>query len=419
MPPSLPSSVQLETRSLRLFILYASLAAALCVAGGFLGMAFRNRRLIQQEMLNRARGDFANIVLMRQWNASYGGVFVEKKPGMVSNPYLEHPDITDTTGKVYTKKNPALMTRELSELLKKDLGYTFHITSLRPLNPSNRPDPEETMALIAFEQGAQERSWIEPMGSKSYFRYMGPLKTDPSCLTCHAKQGYKAGDIRGGISVSFDVQELEGQLRTNLLTIIALAILTIVLLVGSLLLLFRQMVSRLQAARDQLVALATTDGLTGLMNRRSILQRIEEEMERHRRSSEPLSCILLDVDLFKQVNDRLGHAAGDEVLRRVATHLKDTLRPYDAVGRFGGEEFLVILPGTDRETLRSVAERLRASLPEQVQTGAADFPLPVTASFGITTYQSGESIDTFLARSDHGMYKAKSLGRNRVEEDEA
>jgi len=417
MPPAQSNLARLETRSLRLFILYASLAAALCVTGGFLGMAFRNRQLIRDEMLNRARGDFANIVLMRQWNASFGGVFVEKKPGMVSNRYLEAPDITDTRGKVYTKKNPSLMTRELSDLLDRNLGYAFHITSLNPLNPSNRPDPEEAKALLAFQEGALERSWIERMGDVSYFRYMGPLKTEASCLQCHAKQGYKVGDIRGGISVSFDVRELEGKLQANLPAIIGLAVLTTSLLVGSLLILFRQMMVRLQAARDELVTLATTDGLTGLLNRRSILQRIEEEMERHRRSGEPLGCILLDVDLFKQVNDRFGHAAGDEVLRQVAQHLKGTLRPYDAVGRFGGEEFLVILPATEREALRGAAERLRAGLPERVRTG--DPVQPVTASFGITTYRPGEDIDTFLARADHGMYKAKTLGRNRVEEDEA
>jgi diguanylate cyclase (GGDEF)-like protein len=419
MPHSQPPSVQLETRSLRLFIFSASLVAALCVAGGFLGMAVRNRGLIREEMLTRARGDFANIVLMRQWNASHGGVFVEKGPGVVSNPFLENPDITDTAGKIYTKKNPALMTRELSELVQKDLGYAFHITSLKPLNPANRPDEEETKALLAFERGGAERFWIEQKGEKSYFRYMGRLQVDAACLACHAKQGYRVGDIRGGISVTFDVQELEGKLRTNLWTIVLLALLTISLLVGSLVLLFRQMMARLQAARDQLVALASTDGLTGLLNRRVLLERIEEELERHRRSGAPLGCILLDVDLFKQVNDRFGHAAGDEVLRQVARHLKDTLRPYDVLGRFGGEEFLMVLPGTDHGTLRAVAERLRAGLPEKVRTGPPEAPLTVTASFGIAVYRGGEGVDTFLARADHGMYKAKGLGRNRVEEAEA
>ena len=417
MRPSNPTSAHLETRSLRLFILFASLAAALIVTGGFLGMALKDRSLIQGEMLNRGRRDFANIVLMRHWNASYGGVFVEKTAGMVSNPYLENPDITDTAGKVYTKKNPALMTRELSEMLEKNLGYSFHITSLKPLNPSNRPDPEEIQALQTFERGAPERSWIEPMGDRTYFRYMGPLKTEASCLACHAKQGYQVGDIRGGISVSFDVRELQGKLRTNLQTILILAVLTIALLVTSLIVLFRQMVTRLKEAREQLVTLATTDALTGLPNRRSILQRTEEEMERHRRSGEPLGCLMLDVDHFKQVNDRFGHAAGDEVLRQVARVLKETLRPYDVVGRFGGEEFLVVLPGSDHGTIRKVAERLRSRLPEQVQTGTPESPLPVTASFGIAIYRVGEGVDDLLARADRGMYVAKGLGRNRVEED--
>lgn len=378
-------------------------------------MALRDRALIREEMLNRGRGDFANIVLMRHWNASYGGVYVEKKPGMVSNPYLENPDITDTTGKVYTKKNPALMTRELSELLQKDLGYAFHITSLKPLNPSNHPDPQERLALQAFEKGVQESSWTQTLGSKTYFRYMGPLKTEVSCMACHAKQGYTVGDIRGGISVSFDIQELQGKLRTNLQTILGLAGLTILLLVGSLLLLFRQMASKLREARKQLITLATTDGLTGILNRRSILARLEEEMERHRRNGESLGCILLDVDHFKLVNDRFGHGEGDRVLREVARQLKETLRPYDAVGRFGGEEFLIVLPSSDHQTLRKVAERLRGRLPEQVAVGSP--PQPITASFGITIYRVGENLETLLGRVDRGMYVAKGLGRDRVEED--
>lgn len=400
-----------------MFILYASAAAALCISGGFLGMAYRDRRLIQEEMLNRARLDFANIVLMRHWNASYGGVYVEKKPGMASNPFLEHPDITATDGRIFTLKNPALMTRELSEQLQANLGYSFHITSLKPLNPANGADPRESDALRAFEQGAPERHWTEQTGNQTYFRYMGPLKTEPSCLACHARQGYRVGDIRGGISVTFNIQELESKLATNLAAILGLAGLTIALLVGSLVVLFRQMLARLRGAREQLLVMASTDPLTGLLNRRSILERLEEELERHRRSGEPLGCIMLDVDHFKAINDQLGHAAGDEVLRRVAQELRPVLRPYDAVGRFGGEEFLLVLPGTDHETLRKIAERVRERLAAQVRTGPPDQARPVTASLGITLYRMGETADAFVARADRGMYVAKGLGRNRVEED--
>jgi len=124
-----------EHRSLRAFIISVSLAVTLCVSGGFLGMALRGRSLIQQEMLNRARTDFRNIVHFRAWNASHGGVYVEKRPGVESNPYLENPDIQAIDGRLYTKKNPALMTRELSEMLKLSEGYFFPITSRNPLTP--------------------------------------------------------------------------------------------------------------------------------------------------------------------------------------------------------------------------------------------------------------------------------------------
>jgi len=412
--PSVPADV-LETRSLRFFILTASLVAALCVMGGFLGMALRDRQVIQDEMVNRGRRDFANIVLMRQWNASFGGVYVEKGPGVTSNPYLVNPDITDTEGKTYTKKNPALMTRELSELLKKDLGYAFHITSLRPLNPGNAADAREVEALRAFERGDKERHWIERRDGQSFFRYMAPLVVDGTCLQCHAEQGYRVGDIRGGISVSLRVEELQAKLRTNLLVIIGLATATTGLLVGSLWVLFWRMMTRLRATREQLVALATTDALTGLLNRRAILARAEEELERHRRRNEPLGCILLDVDLFKQVNDRFGHSAGDEVLRQIAFHLKEILRPYDALGRYGGEEFLVILPGTDMVTLRAAAERLRVRLEERVRIGPMTLQEPVTASFGITVGQESDDLESLLHRADQAMYRAKGMGRNRVE----
>lgn len=412
--PAVPTD-ELETRSLRFFILAASLVAALCVTGGFLGMALRDRRLIRDEMVNRGRRDFANIVLMRQWNASFGGVYVEKRPGVVSNPYLANPDITDTTGKDYTKKNPALMTRELSELLEKDLGYAIHITSLRPLNPGNEPDPREAEALQAFEQGEKERHWFEQQGGRTFFRYMGPLAVDATCLQCHAGQGYRVGDIRGGISVSFRVEELQAKLRTNLLVIIGLALATTGLLVGSLWVLFWQMTTRLQRARKELIVLATTDVLTGLLNRRAIMVRAEEELERHRRRGEPLGCILMDVDHFKQVNDRFGHGAGDDVLRQIARHLRDMLRPYDALGRYGGEEFLVILPGTEMATLRAVAERLRDRLRAEVRTGGPTLIETVTASFGITINREGDDLEALLHRADQAMYRAKEMGRNRVE----
>lgn len=405
-----------ESQSLRAFIVSVSLAVAVCISGAFLGIALRARTLIKNEMLNRARTDFRTIVQVRAWNASYGGVFVEKRVGVVSNPYLEHPDIQGTDGRWYTKKNPALMTREISERIKQSEGYGFHITSLNPLNPGNQPDPKESEALRSFETGSQERFWTEAIGGRTYTRYMAPLRAEQSCLECHAKQGYKVGDIRGGISFTYDTEEVQAKLRTNLYLVSSLALLTTGLLMGLVELFFRQLVKKLAEARRLLETLATTDPLTGLSNRRQIMARLEEECERIQRGGIGLSCIMLDVDHFKQVNDTYGHQQGDEVLKMIASQARASLRAYDVVGRYGGEEFIVLLPETDLETAQAVAERLRMAIQASaLLRTATGQPQPTTVSLGLTQWRSGDTVDTLIHRADEALYRAKANGRNRIE----
>lgn len=405
-----------ESHSLRAFIVSVSLAVAVCISGAFLGIALRARTLIKNEMLNRARTDFRTIVQVRAWNASYGGVFVEKRVGVVSNPYLEHPDIQGTDGRWYTKKNPALMTREISERIKQSEGYGFHITSLNPLNPGNQADPKEAEALQSFETGNKEQFWTEAIGGRTYTRYMAPLRAEQSCLECHAKQGYKVGDIRGGISFTYDTEEVQAKLRTNLYLVSSLALLTTGLLMGLVVLFFRQLVKKLAEARRLLETLATTDPLTGLYNRRQIMTRLEEECERIQRGGIGLSCIMLDVDHFKQVNDTYGHQQGDEVLKMIARQARASLRAYDVVGRYGGEEFIVLLPETDLETAQAVAERLRMAIQASaILKTATGQPQPTTVSLGLTQWRSGDTVDTLIHRADEALYRAKANGRNRIE----
>lgn len=420
MPPSPPShppaSRLAEDNSLRAFIVSACLAVAVCISGAFLGIALRARTLIKDEMLRRAQTDFRTIVHFRAWNASYGGVYVEKRAGVESNPYLENPDIQVTNGKSYTKKNPALMARELSERLKQSEGYGFHITSLNPLNPDNQADPEEAAALRAFDSGAKERSWTESRDGRTYTRYMAPLRVDQTCLECHAKQGYKVGDIRGGISFSYDTQEIQAKLRANLLLVSLMALLTTGLLISLVVLFFRQLVRKLAEARRQLETQAITDSLTGLYNRRQIIQRFQEECERTQRGSLGLSCILLDLDHFKEVNDTFGHLQGDEVLKAVATQSRASLRAYDVIGRYGGEEFIALLPDTNLTAARPVAERLRLAIQAMtiLQTPEGK-PWPTTVSLGLTEWRSGDTVETFIHRADEALYRAKAAGRNRLE----
>ncbi len=159
-----------------------------------------------------------------------------------------------------------------------------------------------------------------------------------------------------------------------------------------------------------------TDPLTGLKNRRGFLEACDEALRRHRRSGQPVSIILADLDHFKQVNDALGHAAGDGVLREIARTFVSSLREQDTVGRWGGEEFVLLLPDTPLAGALRVAETLRrkvADLP--IAAGAA----PLTLSLGVAVYRPGTDIEETIARADRALYRAKEAGRNRVAVDES
>ena len=175
--------------------------------------------------------------------------------------------------------------------------------------------------------------------------------------------------------------------------------------------------AELLAAQDALRVQATRDGLTGLYNRRAVLERLDQEMARARREGAELSVLLLDVDHFKRVNDQYGHQAGDEVLRELAARLGSVLRTYDAFGRYGGEELIAILPGCGNAASVLVAERMRsaaASSPIETRTGA----VAVTVSIGAASCRSGQTdAAAIIARADAALYRAKNGGRNRVEAD--
>jgi two-component system, cell cycle response regulator len=161
---------------------------------------------------------------------------------------------------------------------------------------------------------------------------------------------------------------------------------------------------------------ATHDFLTNLLNRSEILAALEREFSRSAREGKPVTLILADIDHFKRINDTLGHAAGDEVLKEVARRLKSDLRPYDLVGRYGGEEFLVILPGCDLTTGARRADQIRklvAKEPIVTPFGKAQ----ATISMGVSSSSAdrAHSVADFLHEADTSMYAAKKNGRNRVE----
>jgi diguanylate cyclase (GGDEF)-like protein len=159
--------------------------------------------------------------------------------------------------------------------------------------------------------------------------------------------------------------------------------------------------------------LATTDALTNVYNRRRFYQIAERELERCRRDAMPFSVIMTDVDFFKKFNDQYGHACGDEVLRRVAQLGRETVGEIGALGRYGGEEFVVALSGFELSSAKSVAEKLRVAV-EAYRLDYEGQVLQVTLSLGVAQVASGETLEQVLARADSQLYEAKRAGRNRV-----
>jgi diguanylate cyclase (GGDEF)-like protein len=152
---------------------------------------------------------------------------------------------------------------------------------------------------------------------------------------------------------------------------------------------------------------AMRDFVAGTLNRRGIEQRVEVEMKRCRRHSQPLSLALLDIDHFKRLNDTQGHAAGDLALLHAADLIRESLRPYDQVGRYGGDEFLLVLPSTSLESAEAILNRIR----ERV---ARNHPLHCTLSAGVTALNAQDNMSSLLGRADQALYKAKTDGRNCV-----
>jgi diguanylate cyclase (GGDEF)-like protein len=168
-----------------------------------------------------------------------------------------------------------------------------------------------------------------------------------------------------------------------------------------------------------LAEISARDSLTGLYNRWYVMEKIDSEMNRSLRHGCPVSVLMLDIDHFKRVNDAFGHAAGDGVLRSVAKVLRDSCRVYDVPGRYGGEEFCVVLPETKTGTTTVVAERIRERMASSSFNVGVD-SVVVTASIGIAGIDSmeGEGIvspSILIDRADRALYSAKHLGRNRVE----
>lgn len=197
------------------------------------------------------------------------------------------------------------------------------------------------------------------------------------------------------ITKPFDQHELQARLRAGIRVV--------------------ELQAELLAAREALREQATKDFLTRIWNRSSILEILDRELARAAREERPVGIVLSDVDKFKSINDTHGHFAGDAVLTETARRMQSSIRAYDAIGRYGGEEFLIILPGCDEPCTFGQAERMRRYLRDDPMT-LGDTMITVTASFGCTSIlpESSLSAEALIRTADEALYKAKADGRDRV-----
>ncbi|MBW2195131.1 MAG: diguanylate cyclase [Deltaproteobacteria bacterium] len=362
--------------------------------------------------LHSARSFFDHIVITRLWNARHGGLYAPVTEKMLPNPYLDVPmrDIQINDKLKLTKVNPAYMTRQISEIAMEQKGVQFHITSLKPIRPQNKPTAREEKFLKEFEKGIKEKGMFIKKGVKYSYFYMAPLITKKACLRCHAKQGYNDGDVRGGISVTlpFIMKIPFLSLLLGHIVIGLVGLLGIIIAGG-----------RLNKAYETTKKQALFDALTGIPNRRHFSESILREFRLSQRSGQPLSMIICDIDNFKAYNDTYGHSKGDLCLTKVAQTIKTSLkRPSDFCARYGGEEFVILLPNTPLDGAKHIAEKIRSNIEKMGIPHKNSLPTQVvTLSLGVTTSEGTilVSHEELIKRADMVLFKAKEQGRNQVQ----
>lgn len=230
----------------------------------------------------------------------------------------------------------------------------------------------------------------------------------------------ETGAVLGCFEVYVNVTHYREQIRSGLIVMSSLVVLVLGAMFGLSYLLIRRGFDQLGHAREKLESMAKTDALTDIANRGQLMVRGQEEFDRLARYSKKnqlvlsLGCLMLDLDHFRRINDAKGYLAGDHVLKGVAQRLKECVRPYDVIGRYGGEEFIVLLPDTNLEQSLQVAERIRNSIAADVFEYEG-VQIPVTASLGVScSNENDRGLNDLLKRADEGLCKAKTAGRNQV-----
>ncbi len=386
---------------------------------------------------------------LRRWILENGGIYVAESDKVPENPYLSHVTesaVTTTKGKRLVLVNGAYAMRLLAEANKDNNPERIyvHATSMKPFRPASAPDQWERAALQKMQAQPMDKvTGREIRDGKITLRSMVPLYAKEYCLKCHGSIGYKVGDLIGGLSISMPLDKKLANKQQEINR--SLAQFGLVWLAGLVaLLVARRELYKRSRARDvaemglkkafdemeqrvlertaeltetaqKLQAMALTDSLTGLHNRRYFLELLQAECKRSARHGNPLSLLMIDLDHFKSINDEFGHPTGDKALKSFSQTLRQVVRAEDLAGRLGGEEFGVILPETGLDQALVLAERIRTAVAALRLSGQAS-RARITVSIGAAQMtRRTETAEYLLKRADEMLYLAKNKGRNRTE----
>lgn len=351
---------------------------------------------------------------LRRWIGGHGGVYVEVDDQIKPNALLAHVperDVETPSGRKLTLLNSPAILRAIFREFSNDEGDQIRLVSYQPLNPLNAPDDWEKVALEKLEVGEDKVQAFQTAGEESIFRLMFPMKVEPKCLNCHPYEATHKQQVVGGLSIIVDKtpynrvsESLKQKIGIGYLGIWALGLfgMTVFDLIGARLL-------------RQIEFSATHDSLTRLLNRREIDHLLNQACYRAGRYGNSFSVMMLDIDYFKRVNDIYGHQAGDQALSMVAEIIRATIRKTDKVGRYGGEEFLIVDSNTSEEGAKKQAWRLNKAIKAASIDLSDGKSFSITVSIGVSSCSSDiNSAEALVKAADKALYRAKTQGRDRV-----
>jgi len=359
-------------------VLFIWTAALLCVVAFHIKEEYDNA--FQSGMV-QARALIDRDNLFRKWIASHGGVYVPVSNTMRPNPYLgefTNRDVETRDGLALTLVNPSYMSKMLYDLSNKNADSVSKITSLKLINPANAPDDWEQTALQKFENNKADIGELVTIEGEKYIRFIHPLEVDHTCMTCHDKQGYQEGDVRGGLSITLPLKPiLKAELSNDKMSVAALLALWIIGFIGIRFLMDRfrgqlEIVSK----RDQEIKIAETkvhflsyyDHNTNLPNKRLFEDRLQQSIIHAERRNEKIAVTVIDIVNFAGICDALEPAREYELTSKIAKKIRKCFRTEDSIASIGrGRLVLFISELEKKEYVIRIIQVSKALLEEPIE----------------------------------------------------